>query len=107
MIKKDEFTPCRDDTAPLLFTSAAEVRQRMEMIGDFIKEIEERLSVHDSIVGAASSGLSGLSEINEAICYARDALRRLSGINEVMEMIGGEVSRLKWELSRKRARAFA
>ena len=77
-----------------------EMLRRIELIAEYVREIEEQLSVHDSIIEAASCGLYEMSAINEAICYARDALLRISRINEAMESIGGEVTRLKWEIGK-------
>ena len=94
------------DTANVrqLSGGAHEIRQRIELIGDYVKDVEEKLSVHDSIMEAASMGLSEMSAISEAIYYAKDALLRLSRINDAMESIGGEVTRLRWEIGKMKKR---
>ncbi len=89
---------------PNLYSGALEMRQRIELIGNYVKEVEERLSAHDSIMDAASSGIYEMSAISEAIFYARDALARLGRISEAMESIGGEVTRLRWEICKMNAR---
>lgn len=85
------------------YASIGEMRRTIELIGRYVKEVEDRLSVHDSIMDAASAGLYEMSGINEAIYFTRDTLTRLKRINEVMEGIGGEVSMLKWEIGRMRS----
>jgi hypothetical protein len=93
------------DGAGRLYSGIPEMRRRIEIIVGYVREVESRLSVHDSIMEAASDGMATLSEINEAIYYAKDALMRLCRINEAMESIGGEVTRLKWEICKQKKRA--
>ena len=87
-----------------LYNGADEVRRRIELIGNYVKEVEERLSAHDSIIDAASAGVYEMSAISEAISYARDALFGLTRISEAMETIGGEVTRLRWEICKMNRR---
>lgn len=84
--------------APTLYADTREMRRKIELIGEYVKEVEQRLSAHDSIMEAASCGLYEMSEISEAVCYAKDALLRLGRISETIESIGGEVTRLRWEI---------
>ena len=87
-----------------LYSSAFEMRRRIELIAEYTREVEERLSVHDSIMEAASCGLYEMSEISEAVCYAKDALLRLGRISETIESMGGEVTRLRWEIGKMKMR---
>jgi hypothetical protein len=91
-------TLCSSDGGRGLLADTLEMRRRIEIIGDYIKDVEERLSAHDSIMDAASAGIYEMSAISESISYARDALARLSRISDAMESIGGEVTRLRWEI---------
>ena len=84
------------------YRQTLELRQKIEIIGRSVRELECGLSAHDSIMAAAGGGIYELSEINEAIYYAKDALLRLGRISEAMEIIGGEVSRLRWEIDREK-----
>ena len=86
--------------APMLYADPREMRRKIELIGEYVKEVEERLSVHDSIMAAVSAVGCEMSDVCEAIGYARDALTRLRRISEAMESIGGEVTRLRWEISK-------
>lgn len=84
------------------------MRHKIEAVVNCLRELEEGLSVHDSIMDAASAGMYEMSELCEAICYARDALARVGRISEVMECIGGEVTRLRWEICKlKKNRSMA
>ena len=84
--------------APTLYTDTREMRRKIELIGEYVKEVEQRLSAHDSVMDGASAGVYEMSSVCEAIDYARDALSRLYRISEAMESIGGEVTRLRWEI---------
>ena len=92
---------CNDDT-PMLYADPREMRRKIELIGEYVREVEERLSAHDSIMAAVSAGGCEMSDVCEAIGYARDALLRLRRISEAMESIGGEVTRLRWEICKAR-----
>lgn len=83
---------------PALYADTREMRRKIELIGEYVKEVEQRLSAHDSIMDGASAGVYEMSLVCEAIDYARDALSRLYRISEAMESIGGEVTRLRWEI---------
>ena len=90
---------CREEP----MRGAAELRRRIEHIREYIRRVEGALSVHDSIMECALSEPGSFSAVAEAIYFSREALSGLKRINEVMESVGGEVSGLKWEISRMKS----
>ena len=90
-----------------IIRASGELCSRISAIRECIRSLEQSLSVHDAIMECASDSRANLAALSEAIYFSREALSGLRRINEVMECIGGEVSGLKWEISRTMSQGLA